>query len=234
MGAKMFDIVRRRQYQNWRVMIDSARILDSPFDDSLICLSGAELELLRNITQYLHRQDTFVATYYNNHYLTPDLDAWDAIAAIVAGLEEKLMGCAEIETLIDQIKGYAAAIAFDAQLLRQMETRIDANDYDGETSGGGAHEYVTFATVPEGYILIVTGVEGHCTSQAFGPLTLEWYDGTAWRRFWRENTCLVNLPYSWQGEKTLKPGDAMRLDFGGTANGNTLRGVISAYLVEQA
>ena len=233
MGEPMFDIVRRRSYDTRRVLIDSARVLDSPFDDSLVCLSGAELEMLRNLTQYLHRQDTFIETYYNSHYVTPDVDDWDAIQAIVAGLEEKLMGCEEIETLIDQIKGYAAAIAFDANLLRLMETRIDANDFDGETSGGGVHEYVTFDSVPEGYIQIVTGVEGHCTSQAFGPLTLEWYDGTAWRRIWRQNECLVNLPYWWEGEKTLKPGDAMRLDFGGTANGNSLRGVIFAYLVEQ-
>lgn len=229
----MFDIVRRRKYDERRVLIDSARILDSPFDDSLICLSGAELELLRNVCLYLRRQDTFVASYFAQHYLTPDAEDWDSLLAVVAGLEEKLMGCAEIETLIDQIKGYAAAIAFDAGLLRQLATRIDANDYSSETSGGGVHEYVTFDTVPEGYIQIVTGVEGHCTSQAFGPLTLEWYDGTAWRRVWRVNDCLVNLPYNWEGEKTLKPGDAMRLDFGGTANGNTIRGIIFAYLVEQ-
>lgn len=230
----MFDIVRRRRYVERRVLIDSARILDSPFDDSLICLSGAELELLRNVCLYLRRQDTFVASYFAQHYLTPDSTDWDALQAVVAGLEEKLMGCAELETLIDQIKGYAAACAFDLNLMRTMQTRIEANDFDGETSTGGVHEYVTFGTVPAGYIQYVTAVEGHCTSQAFGPLTLEWYDGGAWRRIWRENDCLVNLPYTCYKQMTLYPGEALRMDFGGTANGNTLRAVMFADRVEQA
>ncbi|GAG58107.1 unnamed protein product [marine sediment metagenome] len=88
----MFDIVRRRSYDERRVLIDSARVLDSPFDDSLVYLTGAQQELLRNLTQYLHRQDTFVATYCAQHYLTPDVDAWDAIQAIVSDLEDVLMG----------------------------------------------------------------------------------------------------------------------------------------------
>lgn len=99
----MFDIVRRRKYVERRVLIDSARILDSPFDDSLICLSGAELELLRNVCLYLRRQDSFVASYFAQHYLTPDRTDWDALQAVVAGLEEKLMGCAELETMIEAL-----------------------------------------------------------------------------------------------------------------------------------
>lgn len=103
----MFDIVRRRSYDTRRVLIDSARVLDPQFNDSLVCLSGAELELLRNLTQYLHRQDTFVATYCANHYLTPDQDAWDAIQAIVAGLEEKIMGCNNVVYGYMDVLGHA-------------------------------------------------------------------------------------------------------------------------------
>lgn len=113
----MFDIVRRRKYNERRVLIDSARVLDPQFDDSLICLSGAELELLRNVCLYLRRQDTFVATYFEQHYLTPDRDAWDALQAIVAGLEEKIMGCAELE-------GYLEDIRDSASVLETLVTKI--------------------------------------------------------------------------------------------------------------
>lgn len=126
----MFDIVRRRHYDSRRVLIDSARVLDSPFDDSLVYLSGAQLELLRNVTLYLRRQATYVATYFAGYYLTPDIDAWDAIQAIVADLEESLMGNP------NTIWGY--------------EDRLI--DQQSETSVGGAYTDCNTDAVAAGYV----------------------------------------------------------------------------------
>lgn len=125
-------------------MIDSARILDSPFDYSVVFLSGADLELLRNLTQYLHRQDTFVATYFDNHYLTPDVDDWDAVQAIVANLEDKLMAN---ENLI---------FGYNEVLAERHHENSDVND-DFSVDGD---------QVPEGEIWHVTGMSLARTSEA--------------------------------------------------------------------
>lgn len=94
---------RRKTYYKPRVLIDVGRVLDPQFPDSVICLTGSELELLRNLTQYLHRRSTFADTYHDNHYLIADNDDWDSLQSIVASLEEKLMGCEEFLTLLEGI-----------------------------------------------------------------------------------------------------------------------------------
>lgn len=159
----MFDIVRRRRYEERRVLIESARILDSPFDDSLICLSGAEQELLRNLTQYLRRQDTFVASYFEQHYLTPDAEAWDTLQAIVAGLEEKLMGCEELEAAILHIAEVAG-----------IESCFDTKSV---TASGWELEYLTFDEVPEGYIQEVDILVGVNVSGASTYIRTEVLEG---------------------------------------------------------
>jgi len=48
--------------------------------------------MLRNMTQYLNRPNTYVWEYEIDKYLTPNADNFDDIQAQVANLEEKLMG----------------------------------------------------------------------------------------------------------------------------------------------
>ncbi len=79
-------------YRYDRVLIEAERVLDSQFDDAVLTVSGAQLEILRNLMMYANRQATFVDTYYTNFYELPDDTDWDAIQAIVAELEERLMG----------------------------------------------------------------------------------------------------------------------------------------------
>ena len=88
----MADITRRRKFRYDRVMIESARILNPQFDDAVIHLSGAQVELLRNVSQYLRRLETYVAVYHLGYYLVPTDEEYDALMVIVANLEEKLMG----------------------------------------------------------------------------------------------------------------------------------------------
>lgn len=95
----MTEIWRRKPYYKPRVLIDAARVLDPQFDDALLCITGAQLEMLRNLTQYLHRRSTFVSENHDGYYLVAGNDDWDAIQAIVAELEETLMGCEEFTAL---------------------------------------------------------------------------------------------------------------------------------------
>lgn len=90
---------RRKTYYRPRVLISTARILDPQFDDVLLCLSGAQLEMLRNMTQYLHRRSTFSQNEDLQGYLSPTGEDWDTIQAIVSDLEEKLMSCEEFTQL---------------------------------------------------------------------------------------------------------------------------------------
>ena len=88
----MSETERRKGYVSTRVLIDAARVLTPTFDDTVVYLTGAQLEVLRNLTQYANRPESYVAEYESGYYLTPDNDDWDDIQAIVADLEESLMG----------------------------------------------------------------------------------------------------------------------------------------------
>jgi hypothetical protein len=48
--------------------------------------------MLRNMTQYLRRETTFVDTYYDGFYETPNDNDWQTILSMIAELEHKLMG----------------------------------------------------------------------------------------------------------------------------------------------
>ena len=75
-----------------RVLIDVDVALDSPFDDGVLWFSGAQIGMLRTIVRYLRRQHTFVETYEEGYYTSPSTEDWDTISALVADLENTLMG----------------------------------------------------------------------------------------------------------------------------------------------
>ena len=100
-------------------MVETARVLNSGFDATIICLTGAELELLRNMTQYLHRRSTFVSEYHENYYLAPDNNEWNELDALVANLEDKLMGC-DIDGLIDAINNQTSVLDVMRQCVCQI------------------------------------------------------------------------------------------------------------------
>ena len=83
---------RRRKYNAQTVLIDSSRILSTTFDDGDLYFTGPQIELMRNLMQYANRIESYVAEYESSYYFTPDNDDWDEIQAIVADMEETLMG----------------------------------------------------------------------------------------------------------------------------------------------
>jgi hypothetical protein len=106
---------RVKQFYDKRILIEVSRVLESSVSDSLICLTGAQLEMLRNLCQYLHRRSTFVDEYLATGYLAPTNEEWDEIQAIVAELEEALMGCTEITEQLEAIAGAVACLCEQAR-----------------------------------------------------------------------------------------------------------------------
>jgi len=112
----MSESWRRKKYYKPRVLIGVERILDPQYDDALLCITGAQLEMLRNLTQYLHRRSTFVDSEHLGYYLCADNGDWDDIQAIVADLEETLMGCEEFTALFEAMLAQLQCICNNASL----------------------------------------------------------------------------------------------------------------------
>lgn len=87
----MSDALRRQRYRGSRVLIDTERVLDPQFKPTLLCVTGAQVEMLRNLMAYLNRTTTFVSEYNTDYYLTPTVSEWDSLQSIVASLEDMLM-----------------------------------------------------------------------------------------------------------------------------------------------
>lgn len=87
----MSDPLRRYKYVRNRILIPAARILSPQFNAVYLHFTGAHIELMRNLLDYANRSTTFVDSYEDNYYVTPDDDDLDTIFSIVADLEEILM-----------------------------------------------------------------------------------------------------------------------------------------------
>jgi len=89
----MSEVWRRKTYYDKRVLIDTDRVLNNPGEDTLLCITAAQMEMMRNLCQYLRRRSTFVSEYHDQFYVAPSELEWDDLQDIVSELEETLMGC---------------------------------------------------------------------------------------------------------------------------------------------
>ncbi len=145
----MSEAWRRKRYYKTRVLIDTERILDTSFQDVILCLSGAQVEMVRNLCAYLHRRSTFAEQYTKAGYLAPSSEDWIAIETIVGDLEEKLMGdlCADLLTAIQE---QAASVALMQACLCQMkESSIRENARLPPLEGYVDESQVTYKTETE-------------------------------------------------------------------------------------
>ena len=129
----MSEVERRTKYVEGRILIDAARVLSSPFYDGVLYFTGAQIEVLRNLAHYADRIETFVDEYDATSYLVPDNDDWDDIQAIIADLEETLMGNP------NTLWGYASGW----------------NEEDTEVSTGESYTQAETAAVPAGYVYVL-------------------------------------------------------------------------------
>lgn len=87
----MSETRQREGYISTRVLIEKKYVLNPTFSNVTITLSGGQLEMLRNLTQYLNARSTFVDEYKQGYYFGPTDGDWDNLRAIVADLEDSLM-----------------------------------------------------------------------------------------------------------------------------------------------
>ena len=142
---------RRRAYRHNAVLIDSDRVLTPQFDDAIVYLTGAQLELLRNVSQYLNRRETYRAEKHPGYYLMPDDADYDDILAIVADMEESLMGNP------NTIWGYVAPWS----------------EWIVEESVGDAYTDAETTSVPEGYVRVLEHWTGRHTHGSTRQITLQ-------------------------------------------------------------
>ncbi len=198
---------RRRNYRYDRILISSERVLDPEFNDAVVFLSGAQIEMLRNVTSYLRRLDTYVTETHLGYYITPTTADYDDILAIVADLEETLMGNP------NTIWGYADIY----------------NEWEEELLVTAGKVTLTFSTVPEGEVWIikninaVNGVSGDVEIQAMvrkgvydHMLVYEWVAG-AWTRV------------LWHGEMILAEDDYLHVDIYNCKDDDNVFASVSGY-----
>lgn len=142
----MSESWRRKAYYNKRVLIETARVLSPQGEDALLCITGAQLEMLCNLTQYLRRRSTYASEYANDYYLAPTEAEWDSILAIVADLEETLMGC---DAITDALELMAAQLACICQALQGQLANTQPVD-PGYTDQPYYDEYVSPVVPDEG------------------------------------------------------------------------------------
>lgn len=206
----MVEHTRRRRYQYDRVLIESGRILTPQFDDAVIHLSGAQLEMLRNVSQYLRNLSTYVSEYQPGYYLTPDVSDYDDILEIVADLEETLMGN------LNTIWGY-------------KDTYGDANNH---TVSGTGTRTLYFGTVPSGEVWRIEGLTAHndttiCTKIMF------WAASPGPNIIVHEKT---NPPAGerelWKGVLTLRAGNNFWVQFYGCQDGDYISTTARGYKMD--
>jgi hypothetical protein len=141
---RVTEAYRRKNYYRPRILIDQDDVLNCPYDGVVVCLEGYELDIIRNLVAYARRRVTFVSEYHETYYLTPDTEDWDALQAIVAELEDKLMNCDEFTTLLEGILAATQCVCDKAAysygvspvLIPAIEDWMDTGDLvDADTNG---------------------------------------------------------------------------------------------------
>ena len=205
----MSEVERRRAYNAQRVLIDSSRILSTTFDDGDLYFTGPQIELMRNLMQYANRIESYVAEYEPGHYLTPDNDDWDDIQAIVADLEEVLMGNP------NTLWGYT-----DIWSERVFDDNADAGV-----------NLLQGAVVPAGFVCVLQAAHIRNINSAGGssfinamcdaaPVYLCFTDALAW-----------NTPLMWGGQIVLHAGDRVQAYMLNCTAGDDIELVYTGYMV---
>lgn len=219
----MSEVELRKAYYHDRVLIEAERVFDPQFADSLICLTGEDLELLRNLTTYLHCRATFVGVYYDGYYLMPDDEDWDDLQAIVASLEEKLMGCTELEALITSIAEGLAAYPLLGKPTVLSECIYTVCDTTGNM-------YVELPTVPENTIRTCSRLVAYDVEAAPSFIRFDFVDQeqSGWRFAEKFTSPQAYVPVGWTHEVVMMPEEQWRVCYNGAFIGNNLRTTIVA------
>lgn len=180
---------RRRKYRYDRVLIETARILSPQFDPAVIYLTGAQVEMLRNTTHYLRNLNTYVTVYHPGYYLVATDEEFDSILAIVADLEETLMG--NNNTIWGYVDRWQDAIT--------------------GTSTGEASTAAETPPVPEGYVYVLEHYTLNQWDTTTRHVTLRVTGGTGSPVLFDAPALPTNQDIYEPANITLKEGDTVKL-----------------------
>jgi len=197
----------RHSYRYDRVLIDAARVITPTLPSIALRVNGAQVEMLRNVVEYLNRRDSFVSEYHDGYYDSPDDTDWEKIRERIADLEHKLMG--------------------DINTLFGVKERWSENL--GETkTGDGTYSALT-TVVPAGYIYVLqlASVANFTTAPGISYILVA--DGVT--SFYAKGapSLTVYQPLWHSDELVLGPGDWIQLVLGGCINGDDIRAGVWGY-----
>lgn len=178
----------RRGYDSRRILIEASRVLSPSFNAQGIYLTGAQVEMLRNVVAYLNRRPTWVDTYSDTYYIMADDSDYSDILEIVADLEVKLMS--NENTLWGYNERYAQMVSV--------------------RTGGAGTQTLDFTHVPAGEVWVIEAMDiVNLTGSRNRVLLYAVTSGIA-VQLHTAATPLVNIPDGWQGRITLQEGDWVR------------------------
>ena len=203
----MSETERRRSYAESRVLISSDAILTTTFDDGDLYFTGEQIELMRNLIQYANRIDSYVAEYEPGYYLTPDDSDWDDIQAIVADLEETLMGNP------NTLWGYGERVAQQIDVIG---------------SPAGDRELNT-TPVPSGHVQRIKTITVLDSTSAVTAVILKAVNGTFTHFLDVYAAPAANALSLWKGDYVLAYGDYIQATFYGCTLGDNLYLQVNGY-----
>ena len=197
-------------YREDRVLLIAARILAPQFAAMGIYLTGAQVEMLRNVTMYLGRRTTYVDTYYYGSYTMPDDSDWDTILAIVSNLEDKLMA------------NENTPFGFKERWVDVLEDMLVG---DGTAA-------MTLDPVSEGEVLRLEGVSWYNNTGARGRMQIYVKTGTQRTNLADIQSPTIREPVMWTGVLSLAEGDKIVVTQSGCLDGDVHIGAARGYKME--
>lgn len=197
----------RLGYNGTRILIEAERVLDASFAGQGIYLSGAQVEMLRNVTHYLNRRSTFVDEYHDGYYLMPDDTDWDLLQAITADMEDRLMALENV------LWGYMDTYAEKAELR----------------TGSAGTATLDGTPVPEGEVWVVEAMSLVNTTAARNRILLFVVSPGVALQVHTDATPEHNIYVDWQGRQTMKEGDYVRWRQWGCLANDELIGMVRGY-----
>lgn len=206
----MSESERRRKYRYNRVLIETERVLDPQFADAVVFLSGGQIEMLRNATQYLNRLDTYVSEQFLGYYLAPTAEDYDTILSIVADLEESLMGNP------NTIFGYKDTYGWE----------------DHSTVSGAGDKTIYGHTVPASECWRIEALSARNEDTACDRIEVFAYKSGGDVTVHRHDNPAINELVMWQGMLTLEAGNTLYFVFDGCQDGDYIRAEMRGYIME--
>lgn len=198
----------RYRYRSDRVLLDYRQFLPDEGPGQAVFLTYSELQMLRNMAEYLHRRETWVSQYSSGEYYDgPDDTDWDMIEALVAEMELKLMP--------NDITpwGYTDRLA-----AVDNHVMIGAGDY-----------VLAICTVPDGYIYVINAIYSNDTETAIQQQH-QCYAGAIGYTVHAETPVSAGIPVIHSPVSyVLKAGDSVKVYFIGAQNDDLLIGALWGY-----